>query len=198
MHFDDISPLVLQSMPDTIPEVEVPWFLENATPRPHRCSVAKTMELLKDSGCIINGRWTWYPQDPSETGLMEDDVYQHVEDISDAVLVAANAVLPKGTKRTSRVLCRLRHTEKLESENGAHMSDANQMLDISRLYWRRENGQWCSIRIRQCRELRVQDEKTCSTNQPGTHRQSSPLYASTDTGTMLCRMWDKSLGMRHA
>ena len=83
---------------------------------------------LKSKGVITSkGHWKCFQTAPKDMKGLEDDIFQGIADIGDAVVSAASALLDSKSP-TTKLECRPRNTEKSETENASYKHDANQFL----------------------------------------------------------------------
>ena len=174
MHFKELRPLLMNTLPKSIPEVELSWFLSHCVPSVSADVLADTMVGLQ-SVIGDDGRWIWYKEDPPRMTGTEDAVYKHIEDISNAVLKAGSEVMGRGTKVAAKVYCRPRFTEKSESQNAGYKSDANQMLMKTTGKGKKKAGEWYGVDVvtnfefkKDCTVEAVNSVCTCSVRVQGT------------------------------
>lgn len=131
---------VLDSLPDTIPEVNLAWFLNNLLPaidvraiteivkklntrftevRPGQRTRGRTLEPA-----IVKGRWRWFTEEPSQSKGKEYVVYRDLDHIFDSVEAAATTVL----ETTLRTRTRIQTTSTRIPTSQLFISNANQLL----------------------------------------------------------------------
>ncbi|KAI3616466.1 hypothetical protein WG66_011376 [Moniliophthora roreri] len=140
VHLQQLRPLIVQTMGESVPEVSVEWFLQHAIPRfsprveledaaAHYAAdldvLGKVMLRLRKS--VVHGRWKWYQKDPAQMEQEEDKVFSHMKDISDEVITAGKKVMPT-LDVTAQLQCQPRQIGKSESDNSNFKGDANQLL----------------------------------------------------------------------
>uniref|UniRef100_A0A0W0GBD5 Protein kinase domain-containing protein n=2 Tax=Moniliophthora roreri TaxID=221103 RepID=A0A0W0GBD5_MONRR len=140
VHLQQLRPLIVQTMGESVPEVSVEWFLQHAIPRfsprveledaaAHYAAdldaLGKVMLRLRKS--VVHGRWKWYQKDPAQMEQEEDKVFSHMKDISDEVITAGKKVMPT-LDVTAQLQCQPLRIGKSESDNSNFKGDANQLL----------------------------------------------------------------------
>ncbi|THH28515.1 hypothetical protein EUX98_g5678 [Antrodiella citrinella] len=130
-HFAEQRNDIMHTLPSSLPEVEVPYFLENALPK---IVDSDTLQVVmpKLQPFIVEGRWNWYKDDPSRMSGLEDDVYRYVATISEEVLRAATETVWAQKKVTARAQWRPRNVDKSDGENVGYKHDTNQLLTETR------------------------------------------------------------------
>ncbi|KAK7046067.1 hypothetical protein VNI00_007062 [Paramarasmius palmivorus] len=131
---NELRPALMHSMGETVPEVDINWFLQYAVPRLSSNGdhdediriVQRVVTKLKSN--IVKGRWKWYKEDPSKMAADEDTVFKHMESISDAVLKAGKQYL-SNRDPTCRLRCLPRKIGKSEMVNSNFKGDGNQLLE---------------------------------------------------------------------
>ena len=127
MHFQELRSVLMRTLPEGLPEVDLPWFLSNLLPPVLSKGVEKTITDLTAHHHIANGRWKWFREEPSKSRKVEDKVFADIEVLASKVVEAGKRAMP-GKVATTELMCRPRFTEKSESQNGGYKSDAVQML----------------------------------------------------------------------
>ncbi|KAK7026718.1 hypothetical protein VNI00_015491 [Paramarasmius palmivorus] len=131
---NELRPALMHSMGETVPEVDINWFLQYAVPRLSSNGaydediriVQRVVTKLKSN--IVKGRWKWYKEDPSKMQADEDTVFKHMESISDAVLKAGKQYL-SNRDPTCRLRCLPRKIGKSEMVNSNFKGNGNQLLE---------------------------------------------------------------------
>ncbi|KAL0579595.1 hypothetical protein V5O48_002433 [Marasmius crinis-equi] len=135
LHLTEFRELVLETMGTTIPMLTLDEFFESSVPEVPRAvldATWKELKKMKRNGVRVidptTDRWSWYEKDPGDMDGNEDDVYQYIEHIWNAVLDAAKKSLP-GEERTAGFRCRPTSTASSETQNSNFKTDG----DVERL-----------------------------------------------------------------
>ena len=118
--------LLMRTLPKSIPEVDISWFLSHCLPHVAIEDLDQTMEGLQDR--IKDGRWMWYPKDPCQMTGRKKTVYRHLGDISHAVLRVGKSVMGGNAEVTARVVCNPRFSGRFNNEAAKYNSGWTQML----------------------------------------------------------------------
>ena len=135
IYFSNLGTYLLRTLPKHIPEVDTSWFLTHCLPFVSHPVLDKTIYNL--GGSIKDGRWKWYPTDPSQMKGTEKVIYRRIEDISNAVLDAARRETRK--ESMAKVVCSPQFAGKVGYEPGA-----SQML-LSTTSGRRKTAGWYRV-----------------------------------------------------
>ncbi|KAI5117127.1 hypothetical protein M0805_007974, partial [Coniferiporia weirii] len=82
---------IVGDLGQSIPEVDLEFFFDNILP-PLRngLEVDQIVASLKSGGIIEGGRWKWFSIDPCKEAVPEPLAFQHVGDIFNSIIKAAN------------------------------------------------------------------------------------------------------------
>ena len=154
LNLKEMRELVVKSLPDTIPELDVTSFLDILLPHIDEENVTAIVEKLnhkftetvpgkKTRGqtfepAIVGGRWRWFAEEPTVSAYNEDTVYRDMNHIFGAVEAAAAMVL--GLRPTTKTQIQATTADRSESQNGNFKNDANQRLLETTLCDRKDIG----------------------------------------------------------
>ena len=142
VYFSQLGSYLPRTLPKHIPEVEISWFLAHCLPPVSNSVLDETIHNLQ--GCLKDGRWKWYPTDPSQMKGTEKAVYRRIGDISNAVLDAAQSVTGKGSEVKAKVVCSPQFAGRLGNGQAGYEPGASQML-LSTTSGRRKSAGWYRV-----------------------------------------------------
>ena len=121
-HFDMLRCDLMRNLPEDIPELNVDWFLQHLLPFVDHHQLSRIVDTLQP--VIVGGRWRWYPEDPKCMTGQDNDVYERVQAIFDAVIDVAEDVFQKPA--TSRL--HWQAGQGAECQDGPFISSGHQLL----------------------------------------------------------------------
>ena len=142
IHFSQLGTYLLRTLPKHVPEVDISWFLAHCLPPVSNPVLDETIDKLR--GSLKDGRWKWYQTDPSQMKGTEKAVYRRIEDISNAVLEAAQRVRGKGSEVKAKVVYSPEFAGRLGNDQAGYEPGASQML-LSTTSGRRKTTGWYRV-----------------------------------------------------
>ena len=139
--------LVMSSFPETTFELKVEDFFKELLPSTSPATVTKIMAKLRTKfthelpgqqtrgrtfeAAIVNNRWRWFAEDPAQSDLKEDTVFQDMNRIFDSVEAAAEVVTGNPVKTKTQIQATI--ADRSGFQNGTFKNDANQRLLVTSL-----------------------------------------------------------------
>ncbi len=122
-----------------VPEISLEDYKKSILPRCEYLNyVQKIIEALQRKGTLktFNGvsglRWSAFPNDPKDSGRLEDDTFKHMATIAADIVEAAREVHDEGPEPTTVMECKPCEPTLSEGRNGGFKSDGHYRILQSR------------------------------------------------------------------
>ena len=108
---DDVREVVVEDVGPAVPQVTLQWFMDNIMPRlPPNLNIPAVIQELKNKNKIASGKWVDFSTAPADRLEHEDDVFDALKTVADAIAEAAKSVSHKPPEPTVAFECRPRDT----------------------------------------------------------------------------------------